>query len=172
MSGAPVRECDLLLTGGSVLTLDDERRVFDPGAVAITGERIVAVGGAEELSDYRAAHTVDCTGKAIIPGFVDCHNHLFQALVRGLGEGMPIWPWLCEFMWPYSIAVEPEDARIAATLGAVEAVRAGTTSVVDNHYAPTDVGTTLAVADAIEGVGMRGAVVRGIIGERTGCGAA
>ena len=149
------------------MTVDDDRRVLEPGAVAITGERIVAVGTVEELSGWRATRTVDCIGKAIIPGFVDCHNHLFQALVRGLGEGMSIWPWLCEFMWPYSVAIEPEDARVAVTLGAIEAVRAGTTSVIDNHYAPTDLDTTLAVADAIEGVGMRGAVVRGIIGERT-----
>jgi len=159
--------CDLLLTGGTVVTVDDDRRVLEPGAVAIAGERIVAVGTPEELNPYRAARTVDCRGKAVIPGLIDCHNHLFQGLARGLGEGMSLWPWLCEFMWPYSAAISPEEAEVAALLGSVEAVRAGTTSITDNHYSPSDADTTLAVASAIEQVGMRGAVVRGIFGEIT-----
>jgi 5-methylthioadenosine/S-adenosylhomocysteine deaminase len=103
----------------------------------------------------------------VIPGLVDCHTHLFQGLARGLGEGMSLWPWLCEFMWPYSAAITPKEAEVAATLGAIEAVRAGTTSITDNHYSPSDADTTLAVASAIERVGMRGAVVRGIFGETT-----
>ncbi len=167
MPRVPVKECDLLLTGGSVLTIDDERNVFDPGAVAITGDRIVAVGSVDDLSGYRAKRTVNCAGKAIIPGFVDCHNHLFQSLARGLGEGMSIVPWLNQFMWPYGIAINSEEARIAATLGAIEAVRTGTTAVIDHHFAPTELETTLAVASTIENVGMRGAVARGIVGQKT-----
>jgi len=159
--------CDLLVTGGCVLTVDDDRSVLDPGAVAITGDRITAVGPADDFAGWRAARVIDARRRAVIPGLVDCHNHLFQALARGLGEGLSIWPWLCEFMWPYSIAMTPEDARVAATLGAIEAVRAGTTAVIDNHYAPTDAATTLAVADAIEGVGLRGALARGIVGAKT-----
>ncbi|MGH9057685.1 MAG: amidohydrolase family protein, partial [Acidimicrobiales bacterium] len=167
-AGAPGKQrCDLLLTGGCVVTVDDQRRVLDPGAVAITGDRIVAVGPVDELHSWLASRSIDCSGRAVIPGLVDCHNHLFQALVRGLGEGLSIWPWLCEFMWPYSIAMTPEDARVAVTLGAIEAVRAGTTTVIDNHYAPTDEATTLAVAEAIESVGLRGAVARGILGTKS-----
>ena len=82
--------CDLLLTGGSVVTVDDERRVIEPGAVAIDGDRIVAVGPADELAGWSAARRVDCSGRAIVPGFIDCHSHLFQSLARGLGTG-----WRC-----------------------------------------------------------------------------
>ena len=110
---------------------------------------------------------LDCHGRAVLPGLVDGHNHLYQALARGLGEGMSIVPWLCEFMWPYSIAMTTEDAVAAARLGAAEALRAGITTVIDNHYAPSDLATTLAVADVIEEAGLRGAVARGVIGERT-----
>lgn len=162
-----IERCDLLLTGGSVISSDDDRRVLEPGGVAITGDRIVAVARADELKRYEAKRSVDCRGKAIIPGLIDCHNHLFQGLARGLGEGMSLWPWLCEFMWPYSAAITPREAEVAALLGAVEAVRAGTTSITDNHYSPSDTESTLAVASAIERVGMRGAVVRGIFGEIT-----
>jgi 5-methylthioadenosine/S-adenosylhomocysteine deaminase len=162
-----IRSCDLLLTGGSVITVDDDRRVLEPGAVAIAGERIVAVGTPDELKGFRAARTIDCRGKAVIPGLVDCHNHLFQGLARGLGEGMSLWQWLSEFMWPYAAAISPQEAEVAAALGAIEAVRAGTTTITDNHYSPADADTTLAVASAIERVGLRGVVVRGIFGEIT-----
>ena len=159
--------CDLLLLGGAVVTVDDERRVLEPGAVAISGDRIVAVGTPDEVAPYLATRTVDCRGKALMPGMVDCHNHLFQGLGRGLGEGMSLWPWLCEFMWPYSAAITREEAVIAASLGAIEAARAGTTAIVDNHYSPADLDTTLRVADAIEDVGLRGVVARGQFGAMT-----
>lgn len=159
--------CDLLLTDGLIVTMDDQRRLIDQGAVAVTGDRIAAVGEATDLQGYKADRTVDCSGKAVIPGLIDCHNHLFQSLGRGLGEGMSLWTWLHEFMWRYSAAITPEQARAAVTLGAIEAARAGATTIVDNHNAPTDLDTTLAVAAAIEEVGLRGIVARGIVGEPT-----
>lgn len=161
------KSCDLLLTGGTVITVDDARTVYQRGTVAITGDRIRAVGADTEFADWNAEHRIDCRGKAVLPGLIDGHNHLYQALARGLGEGMPIVPWLCEFMWPYSIEVTGEEAVTAARLGAAEALRSGTTTIVDNHYAPSDVETTLAVADTIERAGLRGAVARGVIGGRT-----
>ncbi|MFJ6698402.1 amidohydrolase family protein [Streptomyces sp. NPDC091272] len=161
-------QCDLLFSGGRVVTVDGRRNVYEPGSVAVSGNRVVAVGPAAEIdARWQAARTVDCRGKAVLPGFVDGHSHLFQALARGMGEGLSIWPWLCEFMWPYSIAVDPEDARVAATLGAVEALRSGITTVVDNHYAPTDPDTVLAVARAVESAGLRGAIARGMLGRKT-----
>ncbi|MFD5871132.1 amidohydrolase family protein [Streptomyces sp. NPDC060322] len=170
-STAP-RDCDLLLTGGHVLTPDPEsigRTVsHEDGSVAVDAGRIVAVGSATALRGaFRARRSVDCTGMAVLPGFTDAHTHLFQSLARGLGEGMAIWPWLREFMWPYAIAVTAQDARVAARLGAAEAARAGITTVVDHHYAPTDTETVLAVAEAIEETGLRGVVARGMLGDRT-----
>ena len=144
--------CDLLLTGGSVITMDDERQVLEPGAVAIMGDRIVDVGAADRLGHFHAKRVIDCAGKAVLPGFVDTHTHMFQSLGRGLGEGMSLYPWLSEFMWPYARLISKEEAR------------AGTTAVVDDHYAPTDIEATVGVAGTIEEVGLRGAVARGIFG--------
>lgn len=166
LSGSQKR-CDILLTGGTILTVDDSRTVYQQGTLAITGDRIVAVGADAEFLGWHAQHRIDCRGKAVLPGLVDGHNHLYQALVRGLGEGMPIVGWLCEFMWPYSIELAGAEAVCAARLGTAEALRSGTTTVVDNHYAPSDVETTLAVAEVIESAGLRGAVARGIVGGRT-----
>lgn len=156
--------CDLLLTNGSVITVDDERRVHEPGAVAIGGDRILAVGTPEDLDRYRATRVIDCTGKAVLPGFIDTHTHMFQSLGRGLGEGMPLYPWLSEFMWPYAQVISRQEAWAGVRLTALEAARAGTTAVVDDHYAPTDLETTVGVARTVEEVGLRGAVARGIFG--------
>ncbi|MCE2530640.1 MAG: amidohydrolase [Acidimicrobiia bacterium] len=159
--------CDLVITGGAVITVDDERRVIDPGAVAVTGDRIVAVGAARDLAHYQANRVIEATGRAVLPGLVDTHQHLFQYLTRGLGEGLELWPWLSDFMWPVTTAISIDEARIGAQIGAVEAARSGVTTLLDNHYAPTDFASTLAVADAIAAVGLRGAVARGMTGELT-----
>lgn len=160
-------DCDLLLTGGTVVTVDARHTIHRPGAVAVTGNRITAVGPADRLAGLRARQIVDCRGQAVLPGLVDGHTHLYQALFRGLGEGLSIVPWLCTFMWPVSIAVTGEDAEAGARLAAAEALRAGITTVVDNHYAPTDLATVLRGAAVVEQAGLRGAVARGIVGERT-----
>ncbi len=157
--------CDLLLTGGTVITLDDRRRVLADGAVAVTGEHIAAVVDRTEAGRYRPRRTIDCSGKVVMPGLTDGHTHLFQTLGRGLGDGMSLVPWLRRFMLPYSGVIDREAAVAAVRLGALGAALSGTTMVVDNHYAPVDAETTLAVAQAVEETGVRGAVARGVFGE-------
>ena len=157
--------CDLLLTGGTVITLDDRRRVLADGAVAVAGEHIAAVGDRTEAGRYRPRRTIDCSGKVVMPGLTDGHTHLFQTLGRGLGDGMSLVPWLRRFMLPYSGVIDREAAVAAVRLGALGAALSGTTMVVDNHYAPVDAETTLAAAQAVEDVGIRGAVARGVFGE-------
>jgi 5-methylthioadenosine/S-adenosylhomocysteine deaminase len=159
--------CDLLLTGGIVITVDEQRRVLDPGAIAITGEEITAIGMVDELAGCSANRVIDCTGKLITPGFIDCHNHLFESLLRGVGEGMKLWPWLSQLMQPFGDRVTRDEVVAAVTNCALEAIRNGTTYVVDNHYAPTDFETTISVADAIASTGLRGAVARGMYGNPT-----
>lgn len=165
--GPDADRCDLLLSGGAVVTVDDERRVFDPGGVAVVDDRIVAVGPAEDFTAWEAGRRIDTTRMAVLPGFVDTHQHLFQYLMRGLGEGLELWPWLSGFMWPFADAIGSADAIVSAKLGAVEAARSGVTAMLDHHYAPTDAETTLGVAAGIEAVGLRGAVARGMMGDVT-----
>lgn len=157
--------CDLLLDGGTVITLDEDRRVIDKGAVAVTGDTIVAVGESSELRGYQAGRTVDCSGKVIMPGLIDGHTHLFQTLGRGMGDGLSLVPWLRRFMFPYARTITREIAVAGARLGALQAALSGTTALVDNHYGPSDAAGTLGVADAIDSIGIRGAVARGIFGK-------
>lgn len=161
------KTCDVIIRAGWLVPVDDARTTIEDAAIAVSGNRIAALGTRAELAGWEAGTVIDLPNAALMPGFVDGHNHLFQALVKGLGEGQSIWPWLVHFMWPYAIEMTASDSIAAVKLGALEAVRAGITTVIDNHYAPTDLDTTLAVADAIEQVGMRGAVARGILGRRS-----
>lgn len=166
-TGSNLNGCDFVLDGGIVITLDAERRVIGDGSVAVVGDRISAVGTSSELASHRnnAKRVVDCSGRVIMPGFTDGHTHLFQTLGRGMGDGLSLVPWLRRFMFPYAKTISPDIAVAGVRLGALQAALSGTTMVVDNHYGPTDVETTLAVAAAIEETGIRGAVARGIFGE-------
>ena len=80
-----------LLRNALLITMDHTRRVISDGAVAVEGNRIIAVGKSRELvKTYPMADVVECHGKLVLPGFVNAHNHLYQSLMRGLsddGEG-------------------------------------------------------------------------------------
>lgn len=103
--------CDLLLEAGTLVTLDPSRPVIESGSVAIEGERIVAVGPQDEVSMYRPDRVISCRGRLVVPGLVDCHNHLFQSLGRTLGEGLPGCQWLSRFMWPYAAEISRRRRR-------------------------------------------------------------
>ena len=159
--------CDLLLTGGTVLTLDPDRPVIESGFVAVEGDRIAAVGDSRRAGSFSADRTVSVQGKVVMPGLIDCHNHLYQSLGRTLGEGLTGWEWLSEFMWPYSAAISQQETSASVYLGALEAVLAGTTTVLDHHYGCDDYDTTVMVAGILEEVGLRGRIARGMTGTRT-----
>lgn len=159
--------CDLLLTGGTVLTLDQDRPVIEAGFVAVDGDRIAGVGDGQEAGWFQAERTVSCQGKVVMPGLIDCHNHLYQSLGRTLGECLTGWEWLSQFMWPYSAAISQQETAASVYLGALEAVLAGTTTVLDHHYGCDDYDTTVMVAGILEEVGLRGRIARGMAGTPT-----
>ena len=164
MAGSVQPEYDLVLAGGTVLTLDDDRRVIEPGAVAISGNRIVGVDASDRVDASAARRVIDCRGAVVLPGFVDCHSHLAQVLIKSLGEGITTWDWLSTLTFPVADAVTRGEVVAGTRLAALEAVRAGITCVVDNQYMPPDPETTTAVGEAMESIGIRGAVARGMTG--------
>lgn len=107
----------------------------------------------------------DCAGLTLAPGMIDGHTHLFQTLGKTLGDGLTLLPWLQTLMLPLAANLTREDAVRTARLAALQSLLAGTTAIVDNHYAPVDEETILAVAAAMEEVGVRGAVARGVFGQ-------
>ena len=106
--------CDTLFVHGTVVTMDDAGRVIADGAVAVRGNRIAAVGAAADFAGWQTGRRIDCSGHAVIPGLIDCHNHLFQVAGRGLGDGMALWRWLGEFMLPLAAGIRPREAPAPA----------------------------------------------------------
>ena len=103
----------------------------------------------------------------MIPGLVDAHTHLFQSLGKTLGDGLSLLPWLERFMLPLASQVSREQAVIAVRFAALLGALSGTTTVVDQHYAPVDEESILAVADAYQDAGIRATLARGFFGPMT-----
>lgn len=143
---------DLLITGGIVVTMDPERRVIDPGAVAIQGSRIVAVGerAAVEAS-CTPARRISATGSMVLPGFVNIHSHAGLSIMRGIGEDKG-----SASLYPPAMAVwevmGPDDVYAMSLLGLFELLRFGSTTVVENFR------QVPAVAEAAERIGIRAAL--------------
>lgn len=119
---------DILLSGGSIITVDPQRRTIEDGAVAITGDRIVAVGPRDEVM---AAHTapvvIDTRNHAILPGLIDAHAHAGHGLVKTLGSGdSAAWSEACRVI--YTTASDPAFWRAEARLAALERLMFGVTT--------------------------------------------
>jgi cytosine/adenosine deaminase-related metal-dependent hydrolase len=140
---------DLLVTGGTVLSMEDGAAPRKADVLVRDG-RIVSVG---RSTGSGPARILDATGAAVLPGFVQCHVHLCQTLARGRADDLALLPWLRERIWPYEAALDEETLRASARLGLAELVRGGTTAILDmgtvRHH---DV-----VMESIEEAGIRAA---------------
>lgn len=117
---------DLLITGGTVITMDPARRVIEDGAVAIEGTRIAAVGPRRDLPPD-AARIIDARGHAVLPGLIDGHAHAGHGLVKTMGGGdSDAWSEACRII--YTLASPPAFWRAEARLAALERLMFGTTT--------------------------------------------
>ena len=92
---------DLLISGGTVITMDPEFRVIEDGAVAIQGDTIVAVGRRADLeTQSRAAKTIDAAGTIVMPGMINGHAHAAMSLFRGVAEDHSLDDWLQKYIFP------------------------------------------------------------------------
>lgn len=155
-----------LYDGADILTLDAAQPLIRNGAIAVSGNRILAVGPKADLANTygMCATRIDWSGRLVLPGLVDGHSHLFQSLGRTLGDGLSLLPWLERFMLPLAANVTPEDAKAIYRLAGLSSLMLGTTAVIDNHYAPVDPATIVTLAGEMEALGLRGVVARGIFG--------
>jgi 5-methylthioadenosine/S-adenosylhomocysteine deaminase len=129
-------QVDLLLVGGTVVTMDEDWTIVPNGAVAIQGQTIVAVGETTEIAErYVARETIDCHGCAVIPGLVNGHAHVPMSLLRGMVADQQLDVWLFGYMFPVeSQFVDAEFCHTGALLSCAEMIRGGTTTFVDMYY--------------------------------------
>lgn len=115
-----------------------ERKV-GAGDLWVKEGRIAAIterGAAPQGEDASAPLRVDCTGKLILPGLINCHGHTAMTLVRGVGGGLPLQRWLEEAIFPIEAKMTPDDVAAGTTWGAMEMLAGGTTCVADMYDFP------------------------------------
>ncbi|MBI2880408.1 MAG: amidohydrolase [Candidatus Tectomicrobia bacterium] len=163
MASAP-----LLLEGGTVLTLDPQRRRFEEGWVSVEGGRIASLGAGPPPSLPPGAQRFSLRGRTLMPGLVNCHAHLFLSLLRGAFSGLPLYDWLKRIYSVVSFLTE-EDCRAAARLGCLELAHSGVTTFVDHHFLNPRPGLGRTVLEAYRGMGLRGIFSRGLMDMGTLC---
>lgn len=121
---------DVLIEGGTVVTLDKKSRVLE-GDVLLRNGRVLEVTPAGKSNPRPGARTVDARGCFVLPGFVQPHVHLCQVLFRGHAEDRPLLAWLKERIWPLEGAHTALSLKASARLGIAELLLGGTTTVLD-----------------------------------------
>lgn len=150
---------DLLLFNANVLTMDHEFNHFDPGAIAIKGSSIVAVGTeAEILKSFSASEKIDCASKVLMPGLVNAHTHVPMTLLRGLADDLRLDVWLMGYMMPVEREfVSPDFVRLGTQLACAEMIRSGVTTFNDMYYFEED------IAKATAEIGMRAVLSQSVM---------
>ncbi len=146
------KNADILFINAIVLTMDGELNQYEPGAVAVQGNSILAAGAQTELEqEYTAENIIDCQGKVLMPGLVNAHTHVPMTLLRGLADDLRLDVWLLGYMMPVEREfVSPDFVRLGTLLGCAEFIRTGITSFADMYYFEED------VAKATVEAGLRG----------------
>jgi 5-methylthioadenosine/S-adenosylhomocysteine deaminase len=160
VAAAPAqRQVSLIVTGGTVVTVDGAGRVLDPGAVAIDGRDIVAVDTPDAIAArFTAAERIDATGQVVMPGLVNTHTHAPMVLYRGLADDLALMEWLEKYIFPAEAkTVSPEFVRVGTRLAALEMIQSGTTTFADMYYFEEE------IARATKDAGLRAVLGQTII---------
>ncbi len=138
------------------MTMDAEKRVIENGSIAISKERIVAVGTSAEISiKYLSKRRVYARNKAIIPGLINTHTHIPMTLFRGISDDLDLQEWLTKYIFPAEAKnVDKRLIQVGTRLGLAEMVRGGTTTYCDMYYFEDDIAEETSIAG-----------VRGVLGQ-------
>ena len=150
---------DTILTGGTVITMNQEFDLFPDGAVAIRDHKIVAVGSSVDvMANHEADKVITCQGQYVLPGLVNAHTHVPMTLLRGLADDLRLDVWLMGYIMPTERQfVSPEFCRLGTRLGCAEMIRSGITAFADMYYHESD------VAEVTAEIGMRGVLGQTIL---------
>src|SRR5260370_1555305 len=142
---------DLIIAGGTVVTMDATRRVLEDGAIAAKGDVILEVGTRAQIeSKYSESTHIGAKGRLVLPGFINGHTHAPMTLLRGLKDDVTLDVWLKNYIFPAEAKNVTEDfVRWGTRLAAAEMIRGGVTTFVDMYYFED------AIAEETKAAGMR-----------------
>ena len=144
--------CDLLIKNAQVISMDASRTIYAPGAIAVSGRRIVDVGASKDLSERTDAKSVvDAQGAIVHPGFIDAHNHIVHTTCRGVFQNVHDVSGSTIKFADWKAGVTDEDEEVATAMASLEMLRGGFTMFIE----PGSMFSTQAAAEAVERVGIR-----------------
>src|SRR5260221_2977840 len=150
--GQTTEHADTIIAGGTVVTMDAQRHIYDNGAVVVTGDTIVAVGPRAELeARYESRQTIDAKNTLLLPGFINGHTHVPMTLFRGLHDDVTLNDWLYKYIFPAEKKnVTEEFVRWGTRLAAAEQIRSVVTTFAVMYYFEEP------LRDETKAAGMRG----------------
>jgi len=147
-----LKSADILVTNGTVLTLDASDTEIIKGAVAIDKDIITAVGPADDFLDLNPSQIIDAHGGIIMPGLINSHTHAAMTCFRGLADDLQLMTWLNDHIFPAEAKLDDQTVYSGALLACAEMIMSGTTCFCDMYLFED------AVARAAKKAGMRAVV--------------
>ncbi|MGL5501283.1 MAG: amidohydrolase, partial [Plesiomonas shigelloides] len=155
-SGYAAQQADLMITDGTVLTMNPQNQVFEQGTVVVKGNKIIAVGGPELAKQYKADKVLDVDGDIVMPGLINTHTHASMTVFRSLADDVP--DRLHRYIFPLENKMVSRDmVRVGANLANVEMVKGGVTTYADMYYFEDE------VAKTVDKIGMRAVLGESVI---------
>jgi len=126
---------DIIITGGTVLTMDALETRLPEGGIAIVGNRIVALGKGDDITNrYSAKKHIHSPDSIIMPGLINAHTHAAMTCFRGIADDMELMDWLNNYIFPAEAKnVNPHLVYWGSLLACVEMIKSGTTTFSDMY---------------------------------------
>ena len=126
-----MREKRTYIKNAYIISMNDDKQVFENGGVLIVDDKIKAVGKIDEKEIFPDTKIIDAKGKIVMPGLINTHVHTSQQLERGMGDDVDLLTWLTDRTFPYESSMTPEDSYVSTLLCLVEQIRSGVTTIAE-----------------------------------------
>ncbi len=127
-----MQQVDIIITNGTVLTMDSRNSIFENGLLCICGDDISYIGD-DDPKSFQAEKTIDAGGGLILPGLVNGHTHAAMSLFRGLADDLPLMEWLNNYIFPAESKMDAEFVYTGTMLALAEMIMSGTTTFCDMY---------------------------------------
>jgi putative selenium metabolism protein SsnA len=151
----------VLITNATLITWDNPNQILESHAIYISGNRIKEIGPQDEITTkYTHENHLDAHGQYVMPGNICAHTHFYGAFARGLaipGPAPKDFPEILQKLWwPLDKSLQPDDVRLSAQVMLIDAIKHGTTTLIDHHASPNAIeGSLDVIANAVAESGLR-----------------
>jgi cytosine/adenosine deaminase-related metal-dependent hydrolase len=152
----------MLITNAKIITWELENRILENHALYVQDGQIVEIGPSRDLErKYPHLERLDAHSQLVMPGNICAHTHFYGAYARGMaipGPAPTVFPEILnKLWWPLDLALDEEAIKYSSLVCLIDAIRHGTTTLIDHHASPNAIDGSLdIIADAVHQSGVRG----------------